>query len=132
MKKIKVFLVDNNKNFLTNAIRFLETNPMIEISGTATSGEESIEAIKQLKPDLVLMDVSMPGIGGLKTTKIIKEFENPPKVIILTLHDNPEYRAEAKLIGADNFLSKTEFGDDLFYVISELFFFELPSCLQVN
>src|SRR5690606_21406414 len=68
----------------------------------------------------------MPGIGGLKATKLIKEFPEPPKVFILTLHDNPEYRAEAKLIGDDNFISKSDFGEKLFSAISELFFLKLP------
>jgi len=63
-----------------------------------------------MKPDLVLMDYSMPHINGIEATRYIKQFQNPPLVIIVTSNDTPECKAQAKAAGADGFVVK---GGDL-------------------
>ena len=108
MKKKRILLVDDNKKFLEAASKIIKaTNEAVIIGGVFT-GEEAVEKIEHEHPDLVLMDVSMPGIGGLKATRIIKKMVNPPQVIILTLYDTVEYRNEAKAAGADGFISKSD------------------------
>jgi DNA-binding NarL/FixJ family response regulator len=121
MNKIRVLLVDNNKKFLSTAKNFLSSDPSIDVIDFSFSGEEGIEKVKLLNPDLVLMDLSMPGMGGLKATNFIKSLINPPKIIILTLYDTPEYRNEVKISGADGFVSKSEFGTELIPLIKKIF-----------
>jgi len=117
---MRILLVDDNKEFLDVAERFLSADPQIEIVGRVFSGEAGIEAVNRLKPDLVLMDIAMPGMSGLDAIRKIKEQPDPPMVVVLTLYDNPEYRTVAKEIRADGFLSKSEFGTRLLPLIDEL------------
>lgn len=111
MKKQRILLVDDNRRFLEAANNIIAANSNVEVIGWATSGEDAVNKATADLPDLVLMDISMPGIGGLSATRLIKKMVNPPKVIILTLYDTAEYRDEAKAAGADGFVSKSDFVD---------------------
>ena len=71
-------------------------------------------------PNLVLMDLAMNGMSGLEATRHLKAQPDPPWVIILTLHDNLEYRAAAERARADGFVAKSEFGDELLPLIHHL------------
>lgn len=108
MKKQRVLLVDDSFQFLEAASHIINKKN-VELIGWATSGEEAVKKTAEENPDLILMDISMPGISGLSATKIIKKMPNPPRVIILTLYDNSEYRDEAKSAGADGFIPKLDF-----------------------
>ena len=101
MSPINVLLVDDNAEFLKSATRFLAVDPQIVIAGCALSGRGALEQVALLHPDLVLMDMAMPGMNGLKATRHIKAQPDAPRVIILTLYDNAEYRAAAEAMGAD-------------------------------
>jgi len=94
---------------------------MIELVGCSLTGAEAIEQTKFLAPDLVLMDIAMPDMNGLDATRRIKELENPPRVIILTLHDNLEYRMASQAAHADGYIAKSEFGAELLPQIHLLF-----------
>jgi DNA-binding response OmpR family regulator len=109
---IKVFLIDDSVEFIDSAKRFLEAEGL-EVVGYAYSGKEGLEKIRYLKPDIVFVDIVMPEINGFSVAKVIKEMEDPPKVVILTLYDNPEYRKAGKEIGVDDFISKSELATDL-------------------
>jgi len=106
---LRILLVDDNAQFLEVAARTLATVPAIEVVGRALSGREALEQVSQLQPDLVLMDVAMPNMNGLEATRHIKARPDAPRVVMLTLHDAPEYRAAAAAVGADDFVSKAEF-----------------------
>jgi DNA-binding NarL/FixJ family response regulator len=117
---IRILLVDDSPGFLKSAARFLSAEPRIEVAGQALSSRDALEQVISLRPDLVLIDVAMPGMNGLEATRRIKAQSDAPQVIILTMHDNPEYRAEARIAGADGFVSKSEFGSQLLPLIYEL------------
>lgn len=117
---IRILLVDDNPEFLKAATRSLTANPEIEIVGCADSGRHALEQVTRLKPDLVLMDLAMPEMNGLEATRHIKAQQGAPYVIILTLHDHPEYCALAEAAGADGFISKSEFGTQLLPLIHTL------------
>ena len=121
MTLVRTLLVDDNPEFLGAAARFLATDPEIEVVGQALSARKAIEEVTRLQPDLVLMDVAMPEMNGLVATRHIKERPNPPRVIVLTLHDNDEYRAQARAAGADGYVSKSEFGTQLLPLIHTLY-----------
>jgi DNA-binding NarL/FixJ family response regulator len=103
MGLIRTLLVDDSPEFLEASQRFLASNPQIEIIATANSGQESIQLVSKLHPDLVLMDLAMPGLNGLEATRQIKTLSNPPLVIILTLHDNFEYQIASESVQAKRF-----------------------------
>lgn len=121
MTPIRILLVDDSLAFLESAIRFLDTDDRVAVVGQALSGREGLERVEQLRPDLVLMDLAMPEMNGLKATSLIKMQANAPQVIILTLSDSSEYRAAATAAGADDFVTKSEFATALLPSIDSLF-----------
>lgn len=121
MDYIRTLLVDDNPKFLDAASRFLISDPIIDVIATSLSGEEAIEQVRALNPDLVLMDIALPGISGLEATRRIKGLPDPPCVIILTLHDNEEYRNASQAVQADDFIAKSDFGNDLLSKIYQMF-----------
>lgn len=118
---VRILLVDDSPGFLQAAACFLEAEPDIEIVGRALSGRDALEQVARSKPDLVLMDLAMPEMNGLAATHQIKALPDAPHVIILTLHDNPEYRAAAQAEQADGFIGKSEFGTQLLPLIHAMF-----------
>jgi DNA-binding NarL/FixJ family response regulator len=120
MPHIRVFLVDDNLEFLEAATNFLKTDPQLEVVGRATSGHEALEQVAALQPDLVLIDLTMPDMSGLEATQQLKSQPNAPRVAILTLHDNPEYRIRAETVHADGFVPKSEVGTQLLPLIHAL------------
>jgi DNA-binding NarL/FixJ family response regulator len=121
MELIRTLLVDDSPEFLDAAGRFLAADPDIEVVGSAISGIEAIEQVSLVKPDLILMDLAMPGINGLETTRRLKAEPGAPRIIILTLHDNPEYRAASESVNADGFIAKSDFGAELLPLIHLIF-----------
>ena len=121
MIKIKILLVDDSEQFLQSATAFLFQCPSVEVIGTATSGKDAIKKVEELRPDLVLMDIAMPQMNGIEATRCIKGQAEAPKIIILTLHDNAEYRSAAKDAGADGFVRKSNLLTHLLPLLDTLF-----------
>ena len=121
MPPLRVLLVDDSPEFLESAAYFLSLHPLVEVIGRALSGPDALEMASQLRPDLVLMDWAMPEMTGLEAARRLKARPGAPHVVILTLHDNPQYRAAAQAAGTDGFISKADFGAQLPPLIHELF-----------
>lgn len=117
---MRVLVVDDSPQFAAAAVRFLSEISKLEVVGQARSGREAVEQVASLHPDVVLMDMVMPEMDGLEATRRIKRSSSPPQVIILTLHDGSEYRQQARLAGADGFISKTDFGTAILPLIHDL------------
>ena len=87
---IKLLLVDDHELVRTGIRRILEDVSDFEVVGEATNGEDAVKYCRKHSPDLVLMDMSMPGIGGLEATKQILRFSENTRVIVLSVHkENP-------------------------------------------
>ncbi|WP_341530810.1 response regulator transcription factor [Nostoc sp. UHCC 0302] len=121
MSPLRILLVDDSFAFLESAARFLALDARLEIVGRVLSGEEALEQIPQLSPDLVLMDLAMPGMNGLEATRQIKAQSATPYVVVLTLNDGTEYQTAALAVGADGFVTKSEIGTALLPLIHSLF-----------
>lgn len=120
MPSLRILLVDDSLAFLESATRFLAIDKKLEIVGRVLSGEEALVQVPQLCPDLVLMDMAMPGMNGLEATRQIKERSSSPYVVVLTLNDGSEYRTAALAVGADGFVTKSEIGTALLPLIHSL------------
>lgn len=120
MPPLRILLVDDSLAFLESATRFLAMDKELEIVGRVLSGEEALKQVPQLCPDLVLMDMAMPGMNGLEATRQIKERSSTPYVVVLTLNDGSEYRTAALAVGADGFVTKSEIGTALLPLIHSL------------
>jgi len=114
--RVKVLIVDDQVAFRRAAARVLARLPEFEVVGEAESGEASIEATRLLRPDLVLMDVHLPGIGGPEATRRIMSHttaDPPPVVVLLSTYDAADYGTRALECGAAAYLAKGEFGPDI-------------------
>ncbi len=109
MATTRILIVDDSADFLESVSMLLAAAPGVTIVGSARSGEEAIAAVEQLRPDLVLMDVTMPGMGGIEATRRIKALAAAPRLLLVTMHDGAEYRQAGEQAGADGFLSKLDF-----------------------
>ena len=108
MDPIRVLLVDDHAEFRRVVHEFLSRLPQISVVGEASNGEEAVSQVRNLHPDFVLMDVSMPILNGFAATKIIKKGWPATKVLITTADDNDAYRMQAKVVDADGFVPKSE------------------------
>jgi DNA-binding NarL/FixJ family response regulator len=122
MPRIRTIMVDDSPEFLDAAERFLGMERNIDIVGRLYRGAEVIDTIRTQKPDLLLLDLAMPDVNGLEIMRRVKsELSDQPRVIVLTLYDNPEYRSQAEELGVDGFIYKSDFGVELLPLIRELF-----------
>ena len=117
MDVLKTLLIDDNEAFLTLATHMLKTNARLNIVGRGYNGFDAVRLSESLKPDLILMDLAMPGMGGLQATRLIKAQDDPPMVFITSHHDDAEHREHCARAGADGFLSKQDFDSRIDEVI---------------
>jgi DNA-binding NarL/FixJ family response regulator len=110
---VHVLIVDDHPTFRRAARRVLARLPGFEVVGEAVTGEESIEAARRLRPDLVLMDVHLPGISGLEASRRIRgEGQDAPVVFLLSTYEAAEYATQTAGCGAAAYLAKTDFGSE--------------------
>ncbi|EKO3493933.1 response regulator transcription factor [Vibrio fluvialis] len=105
-KPIRVVIVDDHRVVLEGFMARLEMEPEIEVIATASNGLEALEVVKQHRPNVILMDVSMPIMNGIDATRLIKEEVPDAKVLMLTMHDNREYIMKVMQAGAVGYMLK--------------------------
>lgn len=103
---IRVLLVDDHKLVRTGIRLILEDTPDLRVAGEAESGEAALALAGELKPDVVLMDVSMPGIGGLEATRRLLARDTKIKVIVVSVHAAEPYPLRLMEAGAHGYLTK--------------------------
>jgi DNA-binding NarL/FixJ family response regulator len=109
---VRVLIVDDQEPFRSAARMVVEMSDGFEVVGEAESGEEGIDLAVELKPDLVLMDVYLPGIDGLEATRRITAVEAAPRVLVMSTHESEEFAEAALAAGAIAFVPKSQFGMD--------------------
>jgi len=116
MKKSKqrIFIVDDNKIFRNAMTNFIENNENYILVGSASNGLECLEKIENRAVDIILMDINMPNLNGIETTKVINRINpNIPKIIALTQHDEFEYAKSMIEAGAKGYIVKSEVSKQL-------------------
>jgi DNA-binding NarL/FixJ family response regulator len=103
---IRVLIVDDQALVRAGFRMILEAQPDLEVVGEAGDGSAAIDAVRSLRPDVVLMDVRMPGVDGIEATRRLTEAGVPGKIVILTTYDLDEYVFDALAAGASGFLLK--------------------------
>jgi two-component system NarL family response regulator len=111
--KIKLLLADDHHIVRRGLLFFLETQSQFEIIGEASNGQEAVKLIQEARPDVVIMDVSMPVMDGIEATKQIKQFDPSIKVLILTSFSEQDYVIPALEAGADGYQLKEVEPDQL-------------------
>lgn len=105
-RAIRVLVADDHMIVRTGIRHVLEGQAEFEVVGEAASGEEALELTPQLKPDVVLLDISMPGPSGLQVTERLRATSPGTRVLILSMYDNAEYVLESVRAGAHGYLLK--------------------------
>ena len=110
---VRVLLVDDHPVVRAGLKALLESTEQVEVVGEATSGDEAVEKARTLEPDIVIMDLAMPGMDGVHATRRITELGLEAKVLVVTIHDEDEYLVSALNAGAAGFLNKSAADTDL-------------------
>ncbi len=110
---MQVLIVDDHVIVREGLRALLEPCDDVEVVGEATSGEEALESVTRLHPDVVLMDITMPGINGLEAARRINEEQPDVKVLILTMHEEDDYFFNALEAGASGYFVKGGSSEEL-------------------
>lgn len=103
---IKVFLVDDHEIFRNGLKQLVDSEPDMEVVGEAGDGETALETLRSLQPDVIIMDIRMPGINGVETSQVLLKREPQAKIVFFSLYDSPDYVAKALEMGASGYILK--------------------------
>jgi pilus assembly protein CpaE len=112
-EKIRVVIVDDIAETRENIRKLLQFEPDVEVVGVARTGREAIDISKDVKPDVLLMDINMPDMDGIAATEIIRKIVPFTQIVILSIQNDPNYMRRAMLAGARDFLTKPPTIDEL-------------------
>ena len=105
---MKVLIVDDHESVRAGVRTVLESQPEIEICGEASNGEECLHKVLQLRPDVVILDLTMPFLDGFSTARGIKRLSPSVEIVLLSMHEGPNVMEMAKSAGASAFVGKTQ------------------------
>lgn len=108
-----MLVVDDQAPFRTAARLVVRSTTGFQVVGEAKSGEEALDQVARLKPNLVLMDINMDGMGGIAATRHISEEHSGTEVILLSTYDEDDLPADARTCGALAYVHKERFGPDI-------------------
>ena len=115
---IRVLLVDDNEAMLRDLQD--ELGSEFTIAGTAQNGEDGVRAVARLDPDVVVLDVTMPGLNGFQVATRLRNSHPRTRILFLTIHEEPEYVSAAFGAGACGYVSKRRLATDLAFAIREV------------
>jgi DNA-binding NarL/FixJ family response regulator len=116
---LNILLVDDNPTYVTAVRHFLDRLPGALVVGEAQDGKTALALVRERAPDVVLLDIAMPGMNGLELARALMQLPQPPRIIFLSMHDNQEYRLAAHDLGAE-FVSKSDFVAQMMPALSRM------------
>lgn len=132
MNAIKIFLVDDH-TLLREAWKMaLVAHPDFTIVGEAGSGEEAVEMVQKLRPDVITMDINLPGINGIEATKRIKKLLPATKILGVSLHTQPTYARKMMHAGAFGYVTKNSSRDEMVKAIAEVYNGRKYICTEIK
>jgi two-component system response regulator NreC len=117
---MRILIADDNESVRRGVIRILAARPSSEICGMAKDGAEAVQKARELSPDLILMDVSMPGLNGLDAAREIRQGRSRAKILMLSQHDPAQLLPRAIQAGAQACVDKSRLGADLLPAIEKV------------
>jgi two-component system invasion response regulator UvrY len=112
-KKVNIVLVDDHAVVRAGVKRLLEQETSFDVIGEAESGEKAYQLFNELKPDVMVMDLSMPGMGGLEAIRRILMRHERAKILVLSMHEDLSFANQALKLGVKGYLIKNALADDL-------------------
>ena len=113
MSKMRVLLADDHAILIEGLRAYLSYYDDVEVVGEAHDGAEALASVAELQPDIVLMDIAMPGINGITATRLIREQYPQTRVLVLTQHEEKQYVLALLKAGASGYILKRALGSDL-------------------
>lgn len=121
MPKIRVLLTDDHTLFRQGIHTLLAEESDIDVVGEASNGTESVEKVTSLRPDVVLMDIGMPGLSSFEATRQIKKIRPTTKVLFLTMYDDEDYLVECMEVGGNGYVLKDSPASQLLAAIRDVY-----------
>ncbi|SFE43729.1 two component transcriptional regulator, LuxR family [Thermoanaerobacter thermohydrosulfuricus] len=118
---IRLLVADDHALIRKGLVQLIEMENDIKVISQASNGEEAYKLAKKFMPDLILMDVNMPVMNGIKAAKMLKEEKHPSKVLLLTIYNDREYLLEALKLGVEGYILKDAEYDDLIKAIRTIY-----------
>jgi two-component system nitrate/nitrite response regulator NarL len=109
----RVVIADDHAIFRQGLRELLSGEPSIDVLGTASNGAEALSVVNSLKPDILILDISMPIIDGYEVARLIRQQDLPMKILMLSMHKEPASVKKALAVGADGYILKEDAFDDL-------------------
>lgn len=103
---MKVFLVDDHEIFRNGLKQLVDSEPDMEVVGEAGDGETALQMLHTVSPDVIIMDIRMPGINGIETSEAILTRQPQARILFFSLYDSPDYVAKALEMGASGYILK--------------------------
>jgi DNA-binding NarL/FixJ family response regulator len=117
--KKRTLVVDDSVTILHAICSLLEHHEIVEVVGRAESGPETIDAVSEVHPDLVLMDADMPGMSGLRASLLLSQAPLAPKVVLMSMDTTPQFRRACSACGAYAVIYKPKFLSELARLIEQ-------------
>ena len=131
-QRIKVAIVDDHPMVAEGIQAILESYDDIEVVATLCDGEEAVAELGRVRPDVILMDLNMPKLGGLSATEIILEQAPETRILILTMHDSPEYISTVLNHGAMGYVLKDVPTEEIYQAIHAVMKGQTYLCTGAN
>jgi len=119
--KIRILLTDDHTLFRQGIRTLLSAESDLEIVGEAANGAEAVEKVTELRPDLVLMDIGMPGLSSFEATRQIKKIRPDAKILFLTMYDDEDYLVQCMEVGASGYVLKDSPAQQLLAAIRDVY-----------
>ena len=132
MQKITVLIADDHQMARTALVFVLNSNNRFEVIAECETGEEAVEKSRELNPDVVLMDINLPGLDGIEATVQICELSPAPKVLGMSMHTHPSYANLIMEKGAMGYLTKNCSRDEMFKAILEVYSGKKYVCNEIK
>ena len=113
MKKLRILLADDHKMVRDGLRLLVDSQPDMHVVGEAANGREALDKARDLKPHVVVMDLSMPELNGLQATELLKTERPELKIVVLTAHEDEGYLRQLRKVGASGYVLKISAGDEL-------------------
>lgn len=118
MARARILVADDHEEVRNKIVQLLKRQ--FDVLGAVCDGPEFLEAVDELKPDLCVLDISMPKMSGIEVAYRIKQSHSQTKIVFLTLHDDFDFRAAALETGAEGYVTKARMGGDLLFAVKEV------------